>query len=135
MLLHNLFKPIANCSTLFLLLFSVREQKCAKNPRHNNNLKHGLHDLNSILISQKLKVVSSKQITMIHTGHAKLFQGKLVNHTCYLVDCFAKFVECFCRKWQNKPSGNSHTLLNYIKTQTFDTVRVTLKFLISVGPQ
>jgi hypothetical protein len=52
----------------------------------------------------------------------KSFQGNLVNHTSYLADFFAtsynsfkkaKFVDRFCKKWQNNPSGNSHTLLNF----------------------
>ena len=56
----------------------------------------------------------------IYRGHAKPFQGNLVNHLSYLVDYFAtshnpftkaKFVERFCKKWQNNPSGNSHKYL------------------------
>ena len=46
-----------------------------------------------------------------------------------MVDCFttsynffsiAKFVEGFCKKCQNIQSGNSHTLVDIIKTLTFD---------------
>ena len=70
-------------------------------------------------------LLAIKMLTFTPVRNSKHAKSVMENHKSYLKDCFAafynsfkkaKFIEHFCKKWQNNPFGNSHTFLNNIET-------------------
>ena len=85
--------------------------------KHNNSF------IATVRNKQYKKGIESRIADKIVLHPCKIVSGKLGKSSelscglfCHFLQFLLKSQMRFCKKWQNNPSGNSHTLLNNIKT-------------------